>query len=154
MVSEQRHQKQQEGRLVEETRQTKRQCEQQMAELEGQMQDLMFFLRAQEEVSRWWVGALFSFCVLVASKMATGFGIASSSRCLVVRVVLLGARPGGGSLGLIVCLEILCSPVTCVFPVTPKTCFYTHPPCQFHPWYFASSFHGLLSTILFNQHQR
>lgn len=50
LVSEQRRQKQQEGRLVDETRQTKRQCEQQMAELEGQMQDLMFFLRAQEEV--------------------------------------------------------------------------------------------------------
>eukprot|EP00903_Cladosiphon_okamuranus_P019223 g17677.t1 len=50
LVEEQRHQKQKEGRLVEETRQTKRQCEQQMAELEGQMQDLMFFLRAQEEV--------------------------------------------------------------------------------------------------------
>eukprot|EP00752_Nemacystus_decipiens_P008279 g7402.t1 len=50
LVSEQRHHKQEEGRLIDETRRTKRQCEQQMAELEGQMQDLMFFLRAQEEV--------------------------------------------------------------------------------------------------------
>lgn len=37
--------------MVDEARQTKRQCEQQMAELEGQMKDLMFFLKAQEEVS-------------------------------------------------------------------------------------------------------
>lgn len=51
MVAEQRAQKQEEGRLADEARQTKRQCEQQMAELEGQMQDLLFFLKAQEEVS-------------------------------------------------------------------------------------------------------
>ncbi|CAM9731448.1 unnamed protein product, partial [Hapterophycus canaliculatus] len=50
LVAEQRHQKQEEARLIEEARQTKRQCEEQMAELEGQMQDLLFFLKAQEEV--------------------------------------------------------------------------------------------------------
>ncbi len=51
LVSEQRQQKQEEARLVDEARQTKRQCEQQMAELEGQMKDLMFLLKAQEKVS-------------------------------------------------------------------------------------------------------
>lgn len=52
LVAEQRHQKQEEARLIEDARQTKRQCEEQMAELDGQMQDLLFFLKAQEEVSR------------------------------------------------------------------------------------------------------
>ncbi|CAN0035496.1 unnamed protein product [Ectocarpus sp. 12 AP-2014] len=50
LVSEQRSQKREEGRLAEEARQTRRQCEQQMSELEGQMQDLLFFLKTQEKV--------------------------------------------------------------------------------------------------------
>lgn len=37
--------------MAEEARQTRRQCEQQMSELEGQMQDLLFFLKTQEKVS-------------------------------------------------------------------------------------------------------
>lgn len=52
LVLEQRNQKQGVSRLKDETMQAKRLCEQQMAELEGQMQDLRFFLKAQEEVSR------------------------------------------------------------------------------------------------------
>ena len=52
LVLEQRNQKQGVSRLKEETMEAERLCKQQMVELEGQMQDLRFFLKAQEEVSR------------------------------------------------------------------------------------------------------
>lgn len=68
MVAEQRHQKQEEARLIEEARQTKRQCEDQMAELEGQMQDLLFFLKAQEEVSRSCSDVCLFFCFVLESR--------------------------------------------------------------------------------------
>lgn len=52
LVSEQRSEKETVARLKDETMETKRLCEKQMAELEGQMQDLRFFLKAQQEVSQ------------------------------------------------------------------------------------------------------
>lgn len=50
LLTQQQAQKQAVTRLKNETLETKRQCQAQMAELEGQMQDLMFFLKAQQEV--------------------------------------------------------------------------------------------------------
>lgn len=52
LLMQQRAQKEAISRLKNDTLQTKRKCEAQMVELEGQMQDLMFFLKAQQEVGR------------------------------------------------------------------------------------------------------
>lgn len=52
LVSEQRDQKQAVGRLKDKTLETKRLCELRKAELEGQTQDLLFFIKAQQEVRR------------------------------------------------------------------------------------------------------
>lgn len=50
-MADQRTQKEAVNRLKRETLETKRLCEVQMLELEGQMQDLTFFLKTQHEVS-------------------------------------------------------------------------------------------------------
>lgn len=51
-MSEQRKQKSEEVRVKAETRETEVRCKKQMAELEGQMQDLLFFIKAQQEVRK------------------------------------------------------------------------------------------------------